>query len=177
MSLPNPRSTSGAAAEEKFSAASVAVSIPYYRCKSSIRRAVESILGQTYTQLRVIVVNDGDPDPPWDALADIRDPRLVCFDLPVNRRRYFAYAVVLNAISEPYFLIQDADDWSEPDRLARRMQALHEQRADAAVSSFYRYELESGRRVLRNLHERVRGHADRDGGARSEDRRHHGSNA
>src|SRR5262245_35812210 len=87
----------------------VTVSIPYFRCKPYICRAVESILEQTYHHLTVVVVNDGDPEPPWDQLAHIDDPRLVRFNLAANYGRYFVDAVVLNATPDLYFVVQDAD--------------------------------------------------------------------
>lgn len=113
----------------------ITVSIPYFRCQSYIRKAVESILAQTHRGLLVIVVNDGDDQATWGELTHIDDPRLIRFDLKANRGRYFADAVVLNTIDSPYFAVQDADDWSEPQRLAVLLRALREAHADA-VSSF-----------------------------------------
>src|SRR5712692_1784143 len=95
----------------------VTVSIPYFQCKQYICKAVESILGQSHTNLTLVVVNDGDDDPPWDQLTYIDDPRLVRFDMRSNHGRYFADTVVLNATTDNYLVIQDADDWSEPDRI------------------------------------------------------------
>ena len=110
--------------------------IPYFKCQPYIRRAVTSLLSQTHRQLTVVVVNDADLEtPPWPVLADIRDPRLVRFDLAENRGPYFALQVVLNATSAPYLLIQDADDWSHPDRAARLLSAIESERADLAVSA------------------------------------------
>jgi glycosyltransferase involved in cell wall biosynthesis/predicted O-methyltransferase YrrM len=103
----------------------VTVAIPFHRCRPYVRRAVQSILHQTHQNLTVVVVNDGDPVPPWDLLADIDDPRLVRFDLGANRGRYFADAVVLGATSSHYYLVQDADDWSEPNRVDAVFSALY----------------------------------------------------
>jgi glycosyltransferase involved in cell wall biosynthesis len=125
----------------------VTVSIPYYRCKPHVRRSVESILGQTHTNLVAVVVNDGDEDAPWDELAHISDPRLVRFELAENRGRYFADAAVLNATPDPYFLIQDADDWSEPDRISVLLRQLREDGADGVVSSLYRHRLDNGKTI------------------------------
>lgn len=113
----------------------VTVSIPYFRNRSYLRRAVDSILAQTYRNLRLVVVNDGDADPPWPVLEDITDPRLVRFDIEENRGRYFADAVVLDATPDDYFMVQDADDWSESARLAMLMQTLQRDHASAALSS------------------------------------------
>lgn len=130
----------------------VTVSIPYYRCKPYIRRAVESILAQSYGNLILVVVNDNDEDEPWDLLADIDDPRLVRFDLRENRGRYFADAVVLNATPDPYFLVQDADDYSEPERIGTLLYKLREDHADGVVSGLFKIDVErvgtAGRRPV-----------------------------
>lgn len=115
----------------------VIVSIPFYRCQRFIRRAVDSILGQTHRNLVLVVANDGDPQPPWPLLRDIRDPRLIRFDLQANHGRYFTDAVVLGATDAPYFVVQDADDWSAPGRIAALLGRLRADHADAASSSFY----------------------------------------
>ena len=119
----------------------ISVSIPYYRCSAYILRAVESVLAQTYENLVVVVLNDGDTDPPWKVLGHINDPRLVRFDLNANRGRYFADAVVLAATPDAYFLVQDADDWSEPERVASLFRRLREEHASAAVSAIRRHRL------------------------------------
>src|SRR4051794_32338454 len=115
----------------------VTVAIPYFQCKPSIGQAVESMLSQTHSALTLVVVNDGDPEPPWPALDHIHDPRLVRFDLPTNRGIYFANAVVLAATDDPYFVVQDADDWSEPQRIAQLLQKLRAEDADGVLSAGY----------------------------------------
>jgi glycosyltransferase involved in cell wall biosynthesis len=112
----------------------VTVSIAYYKCANTLRPAVESILNQTHPSLTLVVVNDGD-EPPWNLLADINDPRLVCFDLQRNRGPYFAHAVALNATPDPYLLIQDADDWSEPHRLETLLHHIRTDGTAAAISA------------------------------------------
>src|SRR5437588_10894426 len=73
------------ACEERImSDARVTACIPYFQTRRYIRRAVESLLKQTYHNLTVVVVNDGDPEPPWRELADINDRRLVRVSLPYN---------------------------------------------------------------------------------------------
>jgi len=113
----------------------VIASIAYYNAKPFIRRAVESLLNQTYQNITVIVVNDGDTESPRTILADISDPRLVCFDLQVNRGPYFANAVSLGASNSEFFLISDADDWSEPDRVEKLLAPLQKTDAVASLSS------------------------------------------
>jgi|GEM_PF-912485 len=117
--LPNHQFTN-----HQSSSLPITVSLPYFNCRRYLLRAVDSILGQTHTNLTLVVVNDGDPKPPWDLLAHIDDPRLVRYDLGANRGRYFVDAVILAATPDSYLLIQDADDWSEPGRVTALLNAL-----------------------------------------------------
>jgi glycosyltransferase involved in cell wall biosynthesis len=95
---------------------SLTVSMSYWHCRNEVGRAVESILGQTYRDLRLVVVNDGDEPPP---LAP--DPRLTILNLAANHGPYYCDAVALAACDTEWFTIHAADDWSEPDRFERLM--------------------------------------------------------
>jgi glycosyltransferase involved in cell wall biosynthesis len=123
--------------------------IPYFKCRRYLRLAVDSLLAQTHRNLTVVVVNDGDPEPPWDLLEDISDPRLVRFDLLSNHGPYFANEVVLNATSAPYFLVQDADDWSTSTRAEELLARLQRDGSDLAVSAQPQYvHTERGNQVV-----------------------------
>ena len=118
---------------------SVTVSVTCYHAGPYVRRAVESLLAQTHKDLTVVVVNDGDPNPPWAVLGDIADPRLVRFDLQQNHGPYFAHQVVLGASDSPYLFIHDADDWSAPERVSRLLGALAAENADLAFCAWQQY--------------------------------------
>lgn len=104
----------------------VTVAVPYHGCPATVRRAVDTILAQTRRDLVLVVVNDGDQTSPWPALDDVDDPRLVRFDLPTNRGRYFVDAVTATACVTPWWMPHDADDYSEPDRIAALVAAAHD---------------------------------------------------
>lgn len=105
----------------------ITVSMPYWRCLSTVRRAVDAVLSQTHASLRLVVTCDGDTvTPPWPALDDIDDPRLVRWTLPANRGRYYCDAAVLAACDSPWWAIHDADDWADPRWLERMLaHAIH----------------------------------------------------
>jgi glycosyltransferase involved in cell wall biosynthesis len=109
--------------------------VAHYRCQRYVRRAVESLLNQTYPWIRIVVINDGDPATPWRELASITDPRLVRFNLKANRGTYFCLEVARRATPDPYFMMQDADDWAAPTRAADLLVSVLEDSADLAVSA------------------------------------------
>ena len=125
----------------------VTACIPYYAGQRYIRRAVEGLLAQTWHDLRVIVVNDGDADEPWDQLHSLRDPRLIGFNLTRNHGGpFFANAVVVDAIRSPWFLVQEQDDWSDPRRVQHLLQLTAVGAADVALSAqFFHREDHDGR--------------------------------
>lgn len=112
----------------------VTVSMPFYGCHTTIRRAVAAVLGQTYRDLQLVLVVDGDPRPPLGELAGINDPRLTVVPLPTNQGRYFCDAAVLAAANTPWFAIHDADDHAEPGWLATLLDAAAAQEADAVFA-------------------------------------------
>jgi predicted O-methyltransferase YrrM len=94
----------------------------------------------------LVVINDGaegDPESDtWAPLADITDPRLVRFNLPFNRGRYFADAVVLEAAATQWFAPHDADDEADPRWLEAMLEAA---RPGAAwVATAQRVEMATG---------------------------------
>lgn len=130
-------------------AGTVTVSMPYYRCPAAVRRAVDAVLAQTHTDLRLVVVNDGDRySPPWPYLETVDDPRLVRVDLRHNRGRYFTDAAVLAATDTPWFAIHDADDWAEPEWLDRLLTAIERNDAVTALAPQWRHDGMGNRPVL-----------------------------
>lgn len=102
------------------------VSMPYWRSRDTVRRAVDSILSQTYQDFRLIVVNDGGDSEEWGPLEDIDDQRLVRFDLRANRGRYYADAVTLGACDTEWWTPHDSDDESVPHRFERLLSAAED---------------------------------------------------
>lgn len=98
------------------------VSMAYYGCQRYVVKAVDSILAQTYSDLRLVLVNDGDESPHLTP-QQRSDPRLTVLDLAVNRGPYYCDAVVLAACDTEWFTIHASDDWSTPNRFATLMAA------------------------------------------------------
>jgi glycosyltransferase involved in cell wall biosynthesis len=85
--------------------------------------AIESVLGQTVSDLELIVVDDGSTDSTPRLLAGVADPRLHVLTQPAH-----GLAAALNAgcaeATAPVIARMDADDVALPDRLERQLAFL-----------------------------------------------------
>jgi glycosyltransferase involved in cell wall biosynthesis len=101
----------------------VSVLIPVYNAGPYLRISVQSILAQTYSRLEIILVDDGSTDDGVVSLADVRDPRLHIIRQP-NSGQASARNRGLAELSGDFYVNQDADDISHPERVARQLKYL-----------------------------------------------------
>ena len=122
------------------------VIIPLYNKAPYIRKALESVLAQTYTDYEVIVVDDGSTDDSC-AIADefVREAMgngLWAIDEETNRQSPIANRLMLlkqqnagvsaarnNGVAQAhgdYLAFLDADDWWEPTYLERMAQLIED---------------------------------------------------
>jgi glycosyltransferase involved in cell wall biosynthesis len=128
----------------------VTVLIGAYENERTVARAVASILAQTEPRLELIVIDDGSRDGSSAAAREA-----IGFDLRgrvMRLERNLGIARSLNAgleaASAPVVAIQDADDYSAPNRLQRQLTALAADPAVAVVGARMR-EVDGQGRVLR----------------------------
>lgn len=100
----------------------VSVIIPAYNAVTTIERALLSVLSQTWRELEVIVVDDGSTDATADVVSKVakRDVRVKLYRQPNGGVASARNAAIENA-SGAYLALQDADDYSHPDRIARQV--------------------------------------------------------
>lgn len=95
----------------------LAVIVPVYKVEPYLRQCIESILSQSYQDLKVILVDDGSPDN-CGAICDeyaARDPRVLALHKP-NGGQSSARNLALQHIDDcPLVTFLDSDDWLEPD--------------------------------------------------------------
>lgn len=123
----------------------VSVIIAAYNAGEYLRPAVQSVLDQSYSNLEVILVDDGSTDGSTEELSDIRDERLRIVHQP-NSGKPTAVNRALDMLHGDFYLLQDADDLSHRHRIARLLQSLLEHPEVAAVFSGYELVMD-GRRM------------------------------
>jgi glycosyltransferase involved in cell wall biosynthesis len=101
----------------------VSVIMAVYNAEPWLTEAVESVLGQTFGDFELVVIDDGSRDATPEILARIRDPRL-----RVVRQRQSGQTPALNhglQLSRGALIARmDGDDVALPDRLARQVAFL-----------------------------------------------------
>ena len=95
----------------------VSVVIPAYNHERFVGQAVQSVLGQTLSDLELIVVDDGSTDGTGQVVRSIRDPRLTYIHQQ-NADAYNALNAGLARARGEYLAILNSDDVFAPDRLA-----------------------------------------------------------
>jgi glycosyltransferase involved in cell wall biosynthesis len=115
----------------------VTVLIGAYDNEATVPRAIASILGQTETDLELIVIDDGSSDGSAAAAREAigSDPRGRVMALERNLGIARSLNAGLEAAAAPVVAIQDADDYSEPERLARELGLLAAEPAVAVVGT------------------------------------------
>ena len=109
----------------------VSVLLPVRNGLPYLSAAVESVLRQTFTDIEVLVIDDGSTDGTAAWLRTLTDPRVRVL-APSTPGLASALNTGLAAARGRYIARQDADDWSAPERLARQVAWL-EARQDVDV--------------------------------------------
>lgn len=98
--------------------------MPAYNVGWCVRRALDSILAQSYRQYEVIVVNDGSSDDTGEVLNSYGE-KLRVLEQQNSGMCSARNAGILVARGE-YIAFLDADDWWLPTKLTRQMSLMQE---------------------------------------------------
>lgn len=125
--------------------------MPLYNKAPYVRKAVESVVGQTRRDWELIVVDDGSTDGGGDIVTAIADPRIRLVrqeNAGVSAARNRGVALSGEAaFRSPYICFLDADDWWEPTFL-EEMAALIERYPDAGIYGTSYWIVKNGRKRL-----------------------------
>ena len=114
------------------------VVIPSYNREKTIVRAINSVLKQTYSDLEVIVVDDGSTDNTRAVLSEISDKRFRY----IYQENAGACAARNNGIEHAkgeYIAFQDSDDAWRPEKLEKQIEAMQYYNADICFCRMERH--------------------------------------
>jgi glycosyltransferase involved in cell wall biosynthesis len=119
----------------------LSVIVPVYNAKEYLHRCIDSILGQTYSNFELMLIDDGSTDGSLKICEEYatRDSRVKVFH-EKNSGPSSARNIGLRNVSGKYLAFVDADDWLEPDMYSVLIRELEDSNADMVVSNWYKNE-------------------------------------
>lgn len=95
----------------------ISIIMPAYNAAPYISQAIDSILAQTYSNWELLIADDGSTDNTRQIIAGYTDLRIKTF----HNEKNLGYLKTCNKLfalcAGDYITFQDADDWSDPERL------------------------------------------------------------
>lgn len=125
----------------------VNVFMPCYNSEKYIGQAIESILGQKYTDFKLIIIDDGSTDNSVEVINKYaaEDTRIRLLKNGVNRGIVFTRNRGLEECQCDYMALMDSDDVAAPERLEKEVAFLDEHKEVIAVGGLYQLMDESGK--------------------------------
>jgi len=125
--------------EDRRKQPKVSIIVPIYNAEKALRRCVDSILNQEFTDFEVLLINDGSKDSSGEICDQYaaRDNRVRVVHKPnsgVSATRNLA----LDLAQGTYVQFLDADDWITPEATKLLVRTMEENDSDMVIADFYR---------------------------------------
>jgi len=97
----------------------VSIIIPYYNTMDFVEECLKSVIDQTYTNLEIIIINDGSDDKNTQALEKlINDDRIVYIKNPTRQGVAYARNQGISRATGSFLFFMDSDDLLRKDAIA-----------------------------------------------------------
>lgn len=118
----------------------ISVVIPAYNREKTILRALNSVLRQTYSNIEVIVVDDGSTDSTVQLVSNCTDERVRLICLPSNQGANRARNTGISEAKGEYIAFQDSDDEWLADKLEKQMAYIFKTSVKAVYCPYILYD-------------------------------------
>ena len=109
----------------------VSVVVPVYKNQAHVKQCIESLIAQTYTNIEILLIDDGSPDGCGD-LCDgyaLINSKIRVFHQENQGASCARNTGIENAIGE-WIIFVDSDDWVEPDMVEHMISAVADNEAN-----------------------------------------------
>lgn len=116
----------------------VSIIIPVYKVEQYIRKCIESVLGQDYNNIELILVDDGTPDRSGEIADEYaqKDSRIRVIHKS-NEGVAIARNVGMEAARGDFVLFVDSDDWISKDHVSHLMSLQKKDDSDMCMTTEY----------------------------------------
>ena len=117
----------------------VSVIMPAYNAEKYLALALDSILNQTYINLEILIADDASTDSSKRIIDLYSDPRIRRYHNETNLGYLRTCNKLFELVKGDFIAFQDADDWSELNRIEKTMEfLLHNQDFGLCGTNFIR---------------------------------------
>jgi glycosyltransferase involved in cell wall biosynthesis len=102
----------------------ISVIIPAYNCERFIKESIQSIATQTYSNLEILIADDGSTDNTKHVIDSFKDPRIRAFHNQTNVGYLKTCNKLLSLAKGHFIAFQDADDNSDATRFEKQLKAF-----------------------------------------------------
>lgn len=108
-----------------------------FNCESTIKEAIDSIIGQTYKHWKLVICNDCSTDDTLEILLDYQSLHSNIFVIQNEQNLGLAASLnhCLELVDTKYVARMDGDDISHPDRLQKQVEFLDNNQEFTVVST------------------------------------------
>jgi glycosyltransferase involved in cell wall biosynthesis len=117
----------------------VSVIIPCFNVSAYVTKAILSIISQSYNNLEILIIDDASTDDTLAQIRSIKDDRITLFEFKQNTQKIGGVNEVLQKSRGDYILFQDADDWSEPNRIEEQLKEFEADKELGICFTNFRY--------------------------------------
>lgn len=115
----------------------ISVIVPVYNVEQYLKRCVQSILNQTYSNLEIILVDDGSTDNSRKICDTFEDKRIKVFHKK-NEGLGKARNTGIKKATGKYYMFVDSDDYIDSTIIENLYTKLNEKKADTCIGGFKR---------------------------------------
>jgi glycosyltransferase involved in cell wall biosynthesis len=109
----------------------VSIIMPVYNREQTVKKAIESVLSQTYSHFELIIVDDASTDQSATIIRSIIDERIRYFSHDTNRGGSAARNTGILQAKGKWLAFQDSDDIWKEDKLEKQMQFVFGMNSDS----------------------------------------------
>lgn len=131
---------------------SVSIVITVYNTESYIQQCLESVCNQTFSDLEIIIVNDGSDDGSLSICREYaeKDTRIILIDSS-HKGVVEARKTGFRIASGEYISIIDSDDWLEPDMIEKLVGYSRKYNSDISMCGRFEDSLYSSKSVCQGI--------------------------
>lgn len=106
----------------------ITIGIPFYNSEKFLKKAIQSVLKQTYTDWKLILLDDGSTDNSLKIAKEFaaKDDRVRVLSDGNNKHLAYRLNEIANLAQTKYLARMDADDIMHPERIEKQLKILEQ---------------------------------------------------